>query len=205
MLMNRAVAIYCGIVATVLFSGIGLVFVPDRQISALQPYTDDSGETYPIALFGAAAQGREVYIDLGCVYCHSQQVRRKGFGGDWDRGWGERQTVARDYIYDSPHLLGTMRTGPDLANVGVRLPSAVWHFQHLYDPRSVIPGSIMPSFPFLFEQHTLKEGDQPPKEAVTLPEGWLKPNEYLVPTERAQNLVAYLLLLKHQSPLPEAP
>jgi cytochrome c oxidase cbb3-type subunit 2 len=87
-------------------------------LPGLKPYTS------------AELRGREVYIANGCVYCHSQQPRAKAFAPDFSRGWG-RATVAGDYAYDQPHLLGTMRTGPDLMNIGVRQPSEQWHLGHL--------------------------------------------------------------------------
>ena len=62
-------------------------------------------------------RGRQHYIANGCVYCHSQQPRAQSLGPDAQRGWG-RASVAGDYVYDSPHLLGSMRTGPDLLNIG---------------------------------------------------------------------------------------
>lgn len=73
-----------------------------------------------------------VYQHNGCMYCHTQQVRSEKFGDWWDangehktgadikRSYGLRRTVSRDYIYDNPTMLGTMRTGPDLANIGVQ-------------------------------------------------------------------------------------
>jgi cytochrome c oxidase cbb3-type subunit 2 len=84
------------------------------------------------------------------------------------------------------------------------LPTAIWHFQHLYNPLATSPGSIMPPFPFLFEKRTLRPGEPTPKDAVALSKGILAANECLVPTERARVLVAYLLAMKHQVPLPEA-
>jgi cytochrome c oxidase cbb3-type subunit 2 len=80
-------------------------------------------------------RGRQVYVSNGCVYCHSQQPRARSLAPDTARGWG-RPSVAGDYAYDTPHLLGTMRTGPDLLNIGVRQPSAQWHLGHLYRKRS---------------------------------------------------------------------
>ncbi len=74
--------------------------------------------------------------------------------------------LAGDYSYDKPHLLGTMRTGPDLMNIGVRQPGADWHLGHLYQPRAYVSGSIMPSYPYLFDvKDALEPGDKP----VTLP------------------------------------
>ena len=89
-------------------------------------------------------RGRQVYIREGCWYCHSQFARVQ----DWDHG-----EVAQpgDYYYDNPHLLGTERTGPDLANIGNKFPDQ-WHVAHHTDPRSTKPGSIMPSFSFLSDE-----------------------------------------------------
>ena len=111
-----------------------LVVLPYVQVHkaaptpGLKPYDD------------AQLRGREVYIANGCVYCHTQQPRPKGFAPDFDRGWG-RATVAGDYAYDAPHLLGTMRTGPDLMNIGARQPSEQWHLGHLYQPRAYVPAA----------------------------------------------------------------
>ena len=80
------------------------------------------------------------------MYCHSQQIRSEKFGNWWDengqmktgadikRGWGLRRNVSRDYLHDRPTMLGTMRTGPDLANVGSRY-SETWHHNHNFNPR----------------------------------------------------------------------
>jgi cytochrome c oxidase cbb3-type subunit I/II len=87
------------------------------------------------------ATGRNLFMTLGCFYCHSQQVRLY----DWGIGNVSQQG---DYVYDSPHALGTERTGPDLAQIGGMRPT-IWHALHDRDPRSVSPGSIMPNFGFL--------------------------------------------------------
>src|SRR3546814_3762185 len=92
-----------------------------------------------------------VYIEQGCLYCHSQQPRSADQAPDDERGWG-RASVASDYAYDHPHLMGTMRTGPDLLNVGARLPSRDWQLTHLYQPRAISKWSIMPAYPYLFEK-----------------------------------------------------
>jgi cytochrome c oxidase cbb3-type subunit II len=136
--------------------------------------------------YSAAEQrGRQVYIANGCVYCHSQQPRAKGFApADAARGWG-RATVAGDYAYDNPHLLGTMRTGPDLMNIGVRQPSEAWHLGHLYQPRAFVPGSIMPSYPYLFVLKARAEKDE---VAVVVPGS----AAVVVATREALDLVSYL-------------
>lgn len=147
------------------------------------------------------AVGREVYIAEGCIYCHSQQPRDAKQAPDTARGWG-RVSVAGDYYYDKPHLLGTMRTGPDLFNIAARQPSKDWHLGHLYQPRAYTPGSIMPAYPYLF---AVKKSAEvlPADEVVNLPPQFAKPGETVVTTPRAQALVAYLLALDHTySPLP---
>jgi len=160
-----------------------------------------TGETFPPSMSGIAAEGQRVYGANGCVYCHSQQVRPKGYGSDIERGWGSRRTVSRDYINDEVVLLGNMRTSQDLANIGVRQPSAEWHYLHLYDPQSMVPGSLMPPSRFLFKKQKIKEG--PSEDAIPV-EG-IKEGYEVVPTEDAKHLVAYLLSLNESYSLPEAP
>ncbi|MCX9009829.1 MAG: cbb3-type cytochrome c oxidase subunit I [Candidatus Methanoperedens sp.] len=90
------------------------------------------------------ARGRELYKSNGCLYCHSQFVRPQ----DWGIG---RISMSGDYYYDRPHLLGTERTGPDLAQIGGARPP-LWDIMHHHNPRSTSPGSIMPNFSYLPEQ-----------------------------------------------------
>lgn len=91
-----------------------------------------------------AGRGREVYVREGCTYCHSMFVRPQ------DRDFGSK-VHASDYANETPHILGTSRTGPDLSNEGGKLPDQ-WHKAHLRDPRAYTPGSIMPSFSYLNDQ-----------------------------------------------------
>lgn len=91
-------------------------------------------------------EGRDLYIREGCSNCHSQMIRPL-------RAETERYghySVAGEFVYDHPFLWGSKRTGPDLARVGTRY-SDDWHRAHLMDPRSVVPESNMPAFPWLFE------------------------------------------------------
>lgn len=151
----------------------------------LKPYTD------------IQLAGRQSYIANGCVYCHSQQPRDIQQAPDAKRGWG-RASVAGDYAYDTPHLLGTMRTGPDLLNIGARQPSADWHLGHLYQPRAYTPGSIMPSYPYLFE---VRQGEaQAGEKALTLPPGLTQPGQVVIAKPEALALVAYLLSLDRTYP-----
>ena len=91
-------------------------------------------------------EGRDIYIREGCSVCHTQQIRP--FRAETER-YGH-YSVAGEFVYDYPFLWGSKRTGPDLARVGGRYSDA-WQRMHLYDPRSVVPESIMPAFPWLFE------------------------------------------------------
>ncbi|MGE9293027.1 MAG: cbb3-type cytochrome c oxidase subunit II [Puniceicoccales bacterium] len=176
---------------------------PDQLVAGINQPDE---QTFPIPSVGLAQQGKELYISMGCLYCHSQQVRRKGFGADFERGWGDRQTVPRDYILQQRVLLGTSRTGPDLMSIGMRQPSAEWHHLHLYNPQFTSPGSIMPPFRFLYE--TRKVGDTPSPDALNIPDnfpGEKPPAGYeVVPTDRAKQLVAYLMSLQLNYELPES-
>jgi cytochrome c oxidase cbb3-type subunit 2 len=107
-------------------------------------------------------------------------------GADISRpGWGTRHSVAEDFLWDNPVQLGGVRVGPDLANVGLRY-DAGWEYQHLFDPKSKVPNSAMPPYQFLFTTATDGSGEP-------------------VPTEDAKNLVAYLLSLRANVPLHDAP
>jgi len=89
-------------------------------------------------------EGRDLYIREGCVGCHSQMIR--ALRAETER-YGH-YSVAGEFVYDHPFLWGSKRTGPDLARVGRRY-SDDWHREHLMDPRSVVPESNMPGFPWL--------------------------------------------------------
>jgi cytochrome c oxidase cbb3-type subunit II len=178
-----------------------------REPGVLRPVmgANTKGEpVYPLAMSGEALRGKRVYQEMGCLYCHSQQVRRKGFGSDFERGWGNRQSVARDYILQERVMLGTSRTGPDLANVGLRY-SALWQHQHLYNPQITSPGSTMPPFPFLYQVQPVSETRGPSADAIELPAAYHPgPGLELVPSQRARDLVAYLMSLSQDYELPEA-
>ncbi len=201
--MNRAPLIFLGIFFTLAFSWTGIVLSNQLSYGKLEPVVDTTeNKSYPEPLPGLAAQGKLVYQDLGCVYCHSQQVRRPGFGADDKRGWGDRQSVARDYLREGRVLLGTMRTGPDLRNIGARQGSRDWQMLHLYDPQITSKGSIMPPFAFLFETRPII--GQPSPKAIKLPAPHTPtPGHEVVPGARAEALVAYLLSLKDTYAYPE--
>ncbi len=200
--MNRTTLIALGVLFSVFASLLGLVLFPNWQTRDLAAFKDDSQESWPAVPFGDAVTGRAVYVDLGCVYCHSQQVRPEGFGADIARGWGMRRTVARDYIFEPTPLLGTMRTGPDLANIGARQPSRDWHLLHLYNPAITSAGSTMPRYPFLFK--VIREANGVPAEAVRLPAEWSREPAWVLPNLRGAQLVGYLRSLNRNYDLPEA-
>jgi len=212
--MKNLPLLFLGIFFTLAFSWAGLILSSQIQYGALTPTTATEteeglptpGETlYPRTPSGLAEQGKRVYMREGCMYCHSQQVRPQGFGADFERGWGPRQTVPRDYILQDRVLLGTMRTGPDLANVGGRPLTEDWHHQHLYNPQITSPGSVMPPYAYLYEVR--KIDGQPSPDAVNIAANseYAPPEGYeIVPTEDAKTLVAYLLSLRVDYELPEA-
>ena len=124
-------------------------------------------------------------------------------GPDIARGWGMRQSVAEDYLYDQPVQLGSLRAGPDLSNIGARA-DANWQLLHLYAPRSVVKGSTMPPFRYLFEVR--KIGREPSPDALKLPPEFAPPAGYeVVPKPEARELAAYLSSLRANAPLYSAP
>ncbi len=133
-------------------------------------------------------RGRELYIKEGCAFCHTQLVRDLPVDAPYGRG-----SVAGDYAMEDPPLLGTQRTGPDLSNVGVRQPSEVWNLIHLYNPRAVVAGSVMPGYPWYFiEKKQAGKGDV----VVPVPEGLKPEGMQIVATKDVLALVAYLQSLK---------
>ena len=219
--MNRSLPLFSWIIISFALSCYALVIIPQKQIGGLQPqFTEEEGKfvpgsDYPVENRGVEA-GRDVYRSEGCIYCHSQQVRDVQNGTDIERGWGERRTVARDYIFEQPPFLGSTRLGPDLANVGSakwrneapddpRKPAKrdrAWHLLHLYAPTTVIAESNMPPYRYLFEKQ--KISGQRSHDALNL-SGKDDPGDgyQIVPTEKARHLVQYLLSLDRSHPLNE--
>lgn len=120
-----------------------------EPVEGLKPYT------------AMELEGRDIYIREGCHVCHTQMIRPL-------RAETERYghySVAGEFVYEHPFLWGSKRTGPDLARVGGRY-SDDWHKLHLYDPRAVVPGSVMPSYPWLWEQKI--DGDLTGKKMAAL-------------------------------------
>ena len=121
--MKRITSLFLGIFGTFAFSWAGLVLIPNYQIGHLDPQVDDDGnDPYPAPKSGMADRGRRIYAANGCAYCHSQQVRADYAAPDIERKWGVRRSAPRDYLFEHPVVLGKMRVGPDLSNVGKRAP-----------------------------------------------------------------------------------
>lgn len=138
---RRPIQMLIGSAVLVLIGGLVEIFpmlVIDKnvpKIATVTPYT-------PLEL-----EGRDIYIREGCVGCHSQMVRP--FRSETER-YGDF-SKSGEFVYDRPFLWGSKRTGPDLHRVGGKYPHS-WHYNHMYEPELMSPGSIMPPYPWLMEQ-----------------------------------------------------
>lgn len=134
---------------SVLLLGVWPGFALDRQIRATQP-------DHPMPLTASEQRGREIYGHNGCAYCHTQQIRYL----DRDVRRFGAATLAWETIFDYPQLWGTRRIGPDLSReTGIH--TADWEFAHLYNPRHMVPDSVMPPFDWMFDGAP----DRPKQEA----------------------------------------
>jgi len=122
--MKGLAPLFLGIFGTFAFSWVGLTVLPNWQIGHLNPQSDEEGtDIYPQPQSGMFERGARVYAANGCIYCHSQQVRADYAADDIERGWGNRRSAPRDYIFERPVFLGKMRMGQDIANIGSRAPA----------------------------------------------------------------------------------
>lgn len=204
-MMKNGFFFFIGLLAAFVFGWAGIALGTHKQLGSLTPFYDDGeGSSFPARPQGLAARGQLVYADLGCAACHTQQVRRPDFGADKVRGWGDRQSVARDYIFQVRPQLGNSRIGPDLANLAARKPplenAALSEF--LYT--GLVAGSKVvshPPYPFLFDDRAVAgetSADALPAHLVSVA------GRQLVPSERARTLVAYLQSLNTPYEYPEA-
>ncbi|VVM04486.1 cytochrome c oxidase cbb3-type subunit II [Methylacidimicrobium cyclopophantes] len=178
-----------------LATGLGwvlFVWMPLRKLGPTAP----SGAGAP---FGRVAVGAEVYAANGCASCHTQVVRPANLGSDIARGWGARRTVPSDYLEDHIVPLGVLRLGPDLADVGERRSDVRWYYRLLYDPRAIYPGSVMPSYRYLFARVPLL-GTPLPDSLPLSGRDAPPPGFQVVPKPEARALAAYLLSLKRVPP-----
>ncbi len=183
-----------------LLLSIGVAVVPAFQMDAYEPLPDQPKMT------AQELRGQRTYIAEGCVACHTQQVRNI----EMDNMWGKRPSVAEDYYYSkqrmdiwrqTPSVLGSERTGPDLTDIGNRQPSSAWQLLHLYNPRAVVKESVMPSFPWLFKEMDSTEIGTSDQVVAVPKEFFNKTGKKIVATQEALDLVAYLESLKQ----PELP
>jgi cytochrome c oxidase cbb3-type subunit 2 len=130
---------------TVIITGILALLAAITLIVVYWPYA--TRDTTPSDIFRSRTAventGRKIYLENGCVYCHSQSIR----GIDWGHG-AQRIAQAGDYIADEPVTLGSQRTGVDLSQEGGEHPDD-WHIAHFINPRYTRPSSIMPPFEWL--------------------------------------------------------
>ena len=203
--MNNIFKFSFYIFLTLAFAWLAFVVGAKNQYGDLEPTAESleedgsipiDAELYPKSMPGIAQQGAKDYLSLGCVTCHTQQVRSEESGFDVERGWGKRPSVPRDYILQNEVLLGHNRVGPDLANVGLREYSKEWLHQHLFMPQTLVDGSICQPSPFLYDV-----SDEPS-------EGYIESKSddktiFIKPSFRANRLVAYLESLKQDYELPE--
>jgi len=185
--MSQLMRIAGGALAIYVVIVLAIAVIPAIELSRTPPGPGVQ------ALTALQDEGRSVFAANGCGYCHTQQVRPLAE----DKPFG-RPSAPGDFAYQTPELLGSERTGPDLTTVGTTKGSDVWQYIHLYEPRAVVPESIMPNFKFLFRvAATLPPGET----AVPVPPPFAPAAGVVVPTPQAKALVAYLLSLR-QAPLP---
>lgn len=174
--------------------------IPAADLQYVQPLPTDDPMTQ------MERQGLSVYVSENCMACHTQQVRNI----EMDKVWGERPSIPSDYYYgkqrqdfwrQSPSVLGSERTGPDLTNIGQRQPSDQWHLLHLYNPRSVVPESVMPVYKWLFKEKDTVDISEEDVVVAVPKEFFNKPGKKIVAEPEALQLVAYLKSLK-QAPMP---
>lgn len=187
----------------ILFGSALFLFVFLTLYIAILPAMDNQRINKPLpkqskVLTKEEKAGKMIFIENGCVACHTQQVRNV----EMDNVFGKRPSIPADFAINirtdfwrnTANLMGTERTGPDLTNIGERQPSAEWHLIHLYQPRAAVEESIMPAYPWLFiERDYLQPGDV----EVKVPEKFIKnKSRKIVAGPKALLLVAFLKSLK---------
>jgi cbb3-type cytochrome c oxidase subunit II len=133
----------------------------------LRPYTEQE------------LKGRAIYVREGCWYCHTQQTRtlladtkRSGW-----KGVDSPVSTPDEFVYDQPHLFGTKRTGPDLSRVGGKY-NKQWHRAHFRNPRDLVPGSVMPAFPWIVNNNDEFEALVAYLQTLGRAKNWRPDNDY---------------------------
>jgi cytochrome c oxidase cbb3-type subunit 2 len=192
LLVVTSFAVYVGL------SGL-IAVAPALQMKDTQPLPQQQ------PLSDAELRGLKVFVKENCMACHTQQVRNI----EMDKVWGDRPSMPSDYFFSkqrlsiwqqSASLLGSERTGPDLTNIGKRQPGREWHLLHFYNPRIVVKESVMPAYPWMFEEKAdseVRTGDV----IVPLPDEFRKHDTQMVATDELLDLIAYVQSLK-QAPVP---
>jgi cytochrome c oxidase cbb3-type subunit 2 len=198
--MKNNPVLFIGVFGSLALSWVAVVWGSHVQTDKLGlQYDPLENVANPAPLPGVAARGQLVYQDLGCGACHTQQIRRQTYAYDIARGWGERQSVARDYMLQSRPQFGLTRQGPDLTNYQIRASKDGITAAKLHE--KLYTGSkVMPSFAFLYTEEPVSGEKSNRALSLATPRG-----SQLVASERAESLVAYLLSLKQDYALPEAP
>lgn len=196
--MNRLLPTALGILLMVLLPSLVTLYLPAIQLGNLpMAVIQQTGQNYPLARSGEAARGARACLAQGCQHCHTRQVRALNEAADLERGWGSRRTVARDYLQDQPLLLGSLRLGPDLANLGLRATNDTALLLRLFDPRLSDPEALMPAHAQLFERRRLATGQGPSPNALALPDSHApSPGWEILPKPAALEIVAYLRSLQ---------
>jgi cytochrome c oxidase cbb3-type subunit II len=175
---HNAMYLFAGVLGMFLIGGAMTTIVPAltekswrKQTKGTRPYT------------AAQKRGKAIYKREGCWYCHTQQVRtleadRATTRSGW-RGVKAPISTPGEYVRDKPHMLGTRRIGPDLARVGGKYDRS-WHRAHFMNPRHLVPGSVMPPFPWLVKRQGGKEFEDLVEYIQTLGRtiNWRPDNDY---------------------------
>ncbi len=203
-----------GLAAAFIVPLLLLIVVPYLQLSSVESVkyaeTDevDNAWAYPSVWTGANKDGEKIYASLGCAYCHTQMIRPTYAGADmWRKGWGgneadglARETQPEDYNNDQHAMLGYMRIGQDLANIGTRHTDRAWYHLKLYNARTQNVDSNMPSYKLLYRKQPLGIKSE---NALKLEGRFAVEEGYeVIPTEKAEALVDYLLSRKMDAKLP---
>lgn len=209
--------IFC-LAATFFLPWLVLIVIPYAKMRAapVETWTDeDLGKqvSYPAGTPNIFRRGQQIYAAEGCASCHTQMIRPTYLGDEsWRPGFSgkgtieepvrTRETKPGDYAGEFFAYLGVQRIGPDLSNAGYRNDEA-WHHLHLYAPHALRSYSTMPSFRHLYEKRKIR--GQRSEDALELPAEFAPEEGYeVVPSEKAKTLVAYLMTLKKDAPLPPA-